>query len=53
MSTTTMKGQFLQGKVQGMKRPSKHKIVNFDNDMPRIDGIYKASGRTLPKLGAI
>ena len=53
MTTTTIKGQFTQGSMQKIKKPNKQKIVFFGNDLPRIDGIYKANGRTLPKLGAI
>lgn len=53
MNTVVLKGQFLQGQVQKIKKPDKVRPVMFDSDMPRIDAPYKTNGHVLPKRGAI
>jgi len=37
VTTATIKGQFVKGKQQRIKKPSENKLCLFDDSMPRID----------------
>ena len=46
-----LKGQFLQGKPQKLKKPNKGKLASFSNNLSA--STFKPNGRVLKKRGAI
>ncbi len=52
MSTSNLKGQFLQGDAYKIKKPSKHKQVFFSTDMPRMSPDFRYDGHSPNRQGA-
>lgn len=52
MSAEKLRGQFLQGNIQRLKKPDKNHLATLSNNIAITSGISKVNGRVLPRQGA-